>query len=322
MIGSCENRRMWMYARVAVAAVALLALQAQARPSPLFDSAQLLADLRILAADDMQGRQAGTPGGEKARAYVVERFKASGLEPAGGSFVHAFTFSSGRGDAAVERAAANVLGVVRGTAHPDRYIVVSAHYDHIGVRNGEVFNGADDNASGTAALFAMARHFSVNRPANSLLFAALDAEESGLRGARAFVAKPPVDPASLVLNVNMDMIGRDPDDKLYVVGTHQQPFLRPYIDAIAAKAPVRLIPGHDNPAEKGVQDWSRSSDHAAFCQAKIPCLYFGVEDFGNHHKASDDYETMTHDFYVRAVETLIAAVTVFDANLDAIAARR
>jgi Zn-dependent M28 family amino/carboxypeptidase len=309
-------------AAAALALPALLAFQASVRQSLSFDSAQLLEDLRILSADDMEGRQAGTPGGEKARAYVVERFKASGVQPFGDSFVHPFRFSSGRGEAAAERKAANVLGFVTGTANPNRYIVITAHYDHVGVRNGEVFNGADDNASGTAALFALASHFSKTRPANSLLFAALDAEESGMRGARAFLAKPPVDPASLVLNVNMDMLGRDPDDKLFVVGTHQQPFLRPYIDTIAASAPVKLLPGHDNPAEKGVEDWTRSSDHAAFCQAKIPCLYFGVEDFGNHHKSTDDYETMTHDFYVRAVETLVTAIEVFDANLDAIAKGR
>ena len=311
--------------RVALAVLALpwlIALQAGVRQSKLFDSARLLEDLRILSADDMQGRQAGTPGGEKARTYVVERFKASGIQPFGESYTHPFTFASGRAEAATERKAANVLGFVAGSQSPSRYIVVSAHYDHIGVRNGEVFNGADDNASGTAALFAIAKHFSENRPANSLLFAAFDAEESGMRGARAFLAKPPVDSAALVLNVNADMIGRDPDDKLFVVGTRQQPFLLPYIKTIATSAPVKLIPGHDNPAEKGVEDWTRSSDHAAFCQAKIPCLYFGVEDFGNHHKSSDDYETMTHDFYVRAVETLIAAVKVFDANLDAIAKGR
>ena len=309
-------------AAAVLALPALLAFQASVRPSTLFDSARLLEDLRILSADDMQGRQAGTPGGEKARAYVVERFKASGLQSFGDSYVHPFTFTSGRGDAATERQAANVLGFIAGTANPGRYIVVTAHYDHVGVRSGVVFNGANDNASGTAALFALASHFSKTRPANSLLFAALDAEESGMRGARAFLATPPVDPAALVLNVNIDMIGRDPDDKLFVVGTHQQPFLRPYIDTIAASAPVRLLPGHDNPAEKGVEDWTRSSDHAAFCQAKIPCLYFGVEDFGNHHKPTDDYETMTHDFYVRAVETLVAAVKVFDAKLDEIAKAR
>jgi hypothetical protein len=286
------------------------------RPSALFDSAQLLTDLRVLSADDMQGRQVGTPGGEKARAYVVERFRASGIEMIGDSYLRPFTFRAGRGGAAGDRQGVNVVGRVRGTAHPDRFIVVSAHYDHVGVRNGEVYNGADDNASGTAALFALGAHFAANRPANSVLFVAFDAEESGLRGARAFVANPPVPASALALNLNMDMIGRDPDDKLFVAGTHQQPQLAPVVERVAASAPVKLIRGHDDPGQREVENWTRSSDHYAFCQAGIPCLYIGVEDFDQHHEATDDFATMSHDFYVRAVETMVAMVKAFDATME------
>ena len=274
---------------------------------------QLLADLKTLSADDMQGRQAGTEGGAKARAFVIERFKAVGLKPFGASFESPFTFTGGRGAAAAERQGVNVIGHITGTKQPDRYLVITAHYDHIGVREGVVFNGADDNASGTAALFALAEYFVKNPPAHSLIFAALDAEESGLRGARAFVAKPPVDASALVINLNMDMIGRDANNLLYVVGTYTQPALKPVIERVAATAPVKLTMGHDDPTNKAVENWTGSSDHAAFCQAKIPCLYFGVEDFENHHKATDKFETMTYDFYVRVVETMIEVTKAFDA---------
>src|SRR5688572_18241716 len=101
--------------------------------SQLFDAQQLLKDLEILSADDMQGRQVATPGGEKARAYVVERFKASGLQPVGAAFEHPFTFSSGRGDQAAERTGVNVVGKIEGR-NTTRYIVITAHYDHVGVR--------------------------------------------------------------------------------------------------------------------------------------------------------------------------------------------
>ena len=147
-----------------------------------------------------------------------------------------------------------------------------------------------------------------------MIFAALDAEEIGLRGAEAFVKQPPVEASALVLNLNMDMIGRDPNNLLYVAGSHQMPFLKPFIERVAAKAPVKLVMGHDDPTQKGVENWTGSSDHARFCQARIPCLYFGVEDFDQHHRATDDYETMTHAFYVRAVETMIAVVKEFDAR--------
>ncbi len=275
---------------------------------------QLLADLKTLSADDMEGRLVGSPGGAKARAFVIERFKAVGLKPFGASFEFPFTFTGSRGAAAAERQGINLLGLVTGTREPNRYLVITAHYDHIGVRNGVTFNGADDNASGTAALFALAEYFVKNPPAHSLIFAAFDAEESGLRGARAFVAKPPVDAGALLINLNMDMIGRDDNNLLYVVGTTSQPTLKPVIERVAASASVKLTMGHDDPTKKDVEDWTNSSDHAPFCQAKIPCLYFGVEDFKNHHKATDKYDTMTYDFYVRVVETMIAVTRAFDAT--------
>ena len=307
----------WLAGPIAFVALAALGFAQQPAPrSALFDATQLLKDLQTLSADDMQGRQIGTAGGEKARAYVVERFQQAKVVPFGDSFLQPFTAASRGG----ERKGANVIGRIDGTAEPRRYIVVTAHYDHIGVRNGEVFNGADDNASGTAALFAIGAHLSANRPKNSVILAALDGEESGLLGARAFLDKPPVDVNAIVVNVNLDMIGRDPSDKLYASGTRVYPFLRPLLEKASAAAPLKLIFGHDDPNQR--EDWTRDSDHYAFHQAKIPFIYIGVEDFDQHHRATDDYETMTHAFYVRAVETAIQVVKSFDASLDVIMKER
>ena len=302
-------------AGLCASAIAVGAAQTVA-PRPLVDRAELLSDLATLSADDMEGRQLGTPGGARARAFIVGRFKASGLLPLGSSYEHPFTFT-GRDPAAAERQGVNVLGRIDGSRQPARYIVVSAHYDHVGVRDGEVFNGADDNASGTAALFAIAKHFAARRPAHSLIVAAFDGEETGLRGSRAFVRQPPVDAASLALNLNADMIGREDHDRLFVVGTARYPSLRPAIEATAARAPLKLLMGHEDPAQP--EDWTRESDHYAFIEAQIPALYFGVEDYAQHHKATDDFETMTPEFYVRAVETLILAVEELDARLDRLA---
>ncbi len=303
---------------VAASAVAAALVHAQAgRPSDLFDSRQLLQDLKTLSADEMEGRLVGTPGGEKARAFVVRRFKESGVQPIGDTLLQPFTFTGGRGGAQSERKGVNVIGRIDGK-DATRFIVLTAHYDHIGVRENQVFNGADDNASGTAALFAIAKYFSAHRPANAILVAALDGEESGLRGARAMLNAPPVPIASMVVNVNIDMIGRAPDDKLYAAGAHAYPFLKPYLERVAASAPVKLLLGHDDPQRRDVEDWTRDSDHYVFHQAKIPFVYLGVEDFDQHHKATDDYDTISHDFYVRAVETAIRVIQEFDANLEAI----
>jgi len=282
-----------------------------AQVPPAVDRSELLRDLRVLSADAMEGREIGTPGSERARAYVVERFHAVGLEPVAGTFVHPFA-TPARGRAG-GRPGGNVLGRLAGTKTPDQVLVISAHYDHVGVRGGEVFNGADDNASGTAALFAIARHFARHPPRHSLILAAFDGEETGLIGAREFVRQPPVPRSAIRLNVNVDMIGRDADDVLYVVGTRAFPWLRPLIAGVASRAPVTLRMGHDDPANPR-EDWTRASDHYAFMEAGIPALFFSVEDEEHHHRPSDDYETMTHDFYVRAVETIIDTITVLDAN--------
>ena len=130
-------------------------------PAIHVDGDRIFRDVATLSADDMEGRLVGSAGGKKARDYVLGRLNEAGVKPLGTTFEHPFTFTSrGAGD----RTGTNLLGVIRGARDAAHYIVVTAHYDHIGVRNGEVFNGADDNASGVAALLALAEHFHRNAP--------------------------------------------------------------------------------------------------------------------------------------------------------------
>ena len=292
-----------------------------ARQSRLFDSTALLSDLKTLSSDAMNGRAVESPGGARARAFLADRLKAAGLKAFGNSFDQPFTFKAGgrAGATAVERHGVNLVGEIKGRRLPARYLVITAHYDHLSPRNGVVMNGADDNASGAAALVAITAYFATHRPDNWLIIVACDAEEVGLRGAEAFAMHPPVPAASLVVNVNLDMIGRDPDDKLFAVGTFLSPYLKPLVEDVAKSAPVKLLIGHDDPANKTRDDWTRDSDHFQFWTVlKMPFIYLGVEDESQHHKATDDYETITHDFYIRAVETSIALIRNFDKNLDRI----
>jgi Zn-dependent M28 family amino/carboxypeptidase len=282
------------------------------------DSAALVRDLETLASDAMEGRLVGTPGSARAREFIVRRFKEAGIQPLGSSYEQPFKFT-GRGDQS-EHVGVNVVGVIRGRRTPDRYLVVTAHYDHLGVRNGQVFNGADDNASGVAALLAAATRLNADKPNHSILFAALDAEEAGLRGARAFVAAPPVPLNAIALNVNLDMVARDAGNVLFASGTSHYPYLKPYLEKVA-RPPVVLQFGHDVAGSKQ-DDWTRDSDHFPFHDVKIPFVYFGVEDEAQHHKPTDDAETVTKEFFVGAANTILAAIRALDANLDAIAKPR
>lgn len=274
---------------------------------PRIDAATLVRDMRLLSADDMEGRRVGTAGNAKARAFLVTRFLEAGLRPFSGTFEQPF---GGGGDVA----GVNVAGHLPGRIRPDQYIVVSAHYDHVGIRNGRTFNGANDNASGAAALPALAAHFAKHRPATSLLFVAFDGEEVGLVGSRAFVRTPPVPAGAILVNLNLDMIGRDPANTLWVSGASRFPGLRPLIARAAASVPVNLRMGYDTPETGPAGDWTRQSDQWSFIEAGIPALYFGVEDFALQHHPDDDFESMTVDFYVRAVESIARVIETFDAE--------
>ncbi|HYE96175.1 MAG TPA: M28 family peptidase [Rubricoccaceae bacterium] len=268
----------------------------------LFSAEDLLGPVRILAADSMEGRAAGTPGGARARRYLVEQFAARGLRPFGETFEHPF------------EGGVNVVGWLEGTEHPDRYLVLSAHYDHMGVMYGQIYNGADDNASGVSVLLALADYFREHPPRHSLLFAAFDAEEQVLVGARAFVADPPVPLEAIRLNVNLDMVSRGDGGELWIAGMRHYPALRPILEPAAEAAPVCVRFGHDDPA-LGWDDWTASSDHGAFHQAGIPFVYFGVEDHVDYHRPTDDVERIQPAFFVGAAEAILGAVRALDAGL-------
>lgn len=270
--------------------------------SKMFDAARLLRDIQTLSADDMEGRSADRPTMVKARDYVEKRFKEAGLEPIGKTFRQEFEIKQ-RGSNEVLRGA-NFVGKIKGKKKTDKYIVITAHYDHVGIEDGQIYNGADDNASGTAALFAIASYFKKHKPEHSLIFAAFDAEEKGLAGSRHFVTNLPVEKESVLLNINMDMISRNDKNELYAVGTYHYPQLKPAIEAAAKKAKIILLTGHDDP-KLGRDDWTNQSDHASFHREKIPFIYFGVEDHKDYHRPTDDFASIQPEFYVRAVETII-----------------
>ena len=121
-----------------------------------FNGDQLLQHIKTLSSDAFEGRQTGTKGGIKARQYIIDQFKKLEVKPLGEDFEQKFSFT--RRDKTYD--AANVLGLITGTEFPNTYIVISAHYDHLGIRKkagqtDNIYNGADDDASGTSALFSL-----------------------------------------------------------------------------------------------------------------------------------------------------------------------
>ncbi len=289
-----------------LSAFALLASPAGAAPGE-----RALEDLRILSADDMEGRLVGSPGGEKARAYILGRMREIGLAPVEQPFV--FKRKDG-----TEVRGVNLIARIEGSAPGGRVMVITAHYDHLGLHDGQIYNGADDNASGVAGLLAVAETFKASPPKHTVLIVALDAEEGGLRGARAFLETPPVAAESIAMNINFDMLAKNARGELYAAGGSPNPWIGAQLEALVPGAPVRLKLGHDTGPDDSFDNWTYQSDHGVFAKAGIPWVYFGVEDHPEYHKPTDDFATVPQDFFRKAVDTVVIAARRFDDQLDSL----
>lgn len=274
------------------------------------DKQQLLEDIQILSADDMQGRKAGTAGGEKARQYLIGRFRDNHILSYDGGYEQHFSFNTFRSNERYDNNV-NLIGYIEGEI--EDIIVISAHYDHIGEANGDIYNGADDNASGVSAMLAIAAYFKENKPRHTIVFAAFDAEEQGKKGAIYFISKPPeqLRKGLIRLNINMDMLSQNDKNELYASGTYHNPWLKPLLEEVAQPANFTLQFGHDRP-EQGADDWTNSSDHGPFHREGIPFIYFGVEDHANYHQATDTFENIHPDFYYNAASFVLDAVIRLD----------
>ncbi len=278
--------------------------------SNIIDAKNLIEDIKYLSSDALKGRETGTAESVSARNYVLKRFKESGIKSFKKNYLQKFSFTDRKEN---KFDGVNIYGFIKGKTSPNKYLVISAHYDHVGVQNGKIYNGADDNASGTAALFAIAKYFNKNKPNHSIIFAAFDAEEKGLQGARYFVDNLPFKHGDILLNINMDMISRNDKGELYAAGIYHYPSLKEYLETVQKNAAVKLLFGHDDP-KLGRDDWTSQSDHGAFHRKKIPFIYFGVEDHKDYHKPTDDFENIQPKFYINTVETIVSAVKSIDEN--------
>lgn len=280
----------------------------------------LLNSLELLASDSLEGRGFGTIGNYKARMFMVEQFKQLGIAPAFESgYIQGFEHGvpnrplhtdheeKGKKLRDTLLQGANVVAKIVGET--EKIIVITGHIDHLGIIKGEIFNGADDDASGTAALLAIADYFKQNKPRHTLVFAAVDGEEIGSPGCKYLLKNFPLAVKDIVLNVNMDMIAHS-EKELYACGMYHYPQLKKYIDKV--ETPLSIKFGHDDPNDQKLDDWTNSSDHRVFHLAGIPFMYFGVEDHKDYHQASDEFSTINPWFYVEAVKVIIQSIEAFD----------
>ena len=251
-----------------------------------------IADIRYLADDALAGRLAGSAGERCAGEYIAGEFAKQKLRPAGdaATFFQSLSLASALNPHAPGGTGRNVLAALDG-ADPrlkDEWIVIGAHYDHLGEggtrsslapEEKAIHNGADDNASGVSVVLSAARAFAAGpRPARSVLFIAFTGEESGLLGSTHFVAHPTI-AGRMTAMVNLDMVGRLGAGPLIVYGVDTAEQWRALVDPAATRAGIQI-------ATRG--EGYGPSDHTAFYSKDIPVLHLFTNTHGDYHKPTDD----------------------------------
>ena len=300
-------------------------LQPQNQPEPKPDAEQerenrsqpseqrLRRIVAALAAPEMEGRSG--EGARKAAAYLIDEFRRLKLEPLfGDQFVQEIPATE-----PARLQGRNVASMLRSNdpALRDEWVIVSAHYDHLGVRAGKLYPGADDNASGVAMMLEVARVLAGGDrpPRRSLMFIGFDLEEKGLFGSRYFVAHPPVPLRQVVLFVTADMIGRSllglGDRRVFVLGTEHAPSLRPWLDQAARGQPLQIgLLGSD------VLILDRS-DYGPFRSRQVPYLFFSTGENPCYHSPDDTAETLDYP-KLTAISRVICRVTAVAASEAAV----
>ena len=276
-----------------------------------------------LASDDYRGRNAGYESNNRAAAYIAGEFRSIGLKPVGdqdgngdATYLQHFTFRSfytGGKDLKTQ----NVVGLMEGTdpVLKDEIVVVGGHFDHVGVGSqgrhlgrlggatgeDEIWNGADDNGSGTTCVLSLARAFAKGkiRTKRSVLFILFSAEEAGLYGSKYYCNNPIAPISRHVYMLNLDMVGRNPTRPVEVkgVGSAKGTALENAVKGAIAKT------GLNAKIEKGSDIFGGDSDHSSFKAKGIPFSFFFTGFHADYHRVSDHPEKLAYKNMVKISHT-------------------
>ncbi len=262
--------------------------------------------LYILASDEYEGRFTGQPGQKKAAEFITNYYKDLGIAAANadGNYLQPIPVAYFNGRA--ENDSENVVAYIKGSEKPNEYIVLSAHYDHVGVKDGKIFNGADDDASGTSAIMEIAKAFQKaveagNGPKRSIVFLHVTGEEIGLYGSRYYTENPIFSLENTVANLNIDMVGRF-DEKhaenpefIYLIGADKLSTELHELSEEANEKYTKLELDYTYNDEDDPNRFYYRSDHYNFAKNNIPIIFYfnGVHE--DYHKHTDTPDKIRYD---------------------------
>ena len=277
------------------------------------ENTQLVSHLAYLSSEKLQGRKVGTSGHIEAQNYIAAYFKVKNdnqrYETQEFSYSKGFTSKKG----------VNHIFTQVGDKYPDQVIVVTAHYDHLGKKGNKVYAGADDNASGTAALLAIKSWLDNTSISNTIVLVATDAEEEGLKGATAFLDNPSVNIENIKINLNLDMISYGYRKKgLILSGAKKQKQLAPLIDILMDSDnkfklyKKRYLQDTFISSVNSKIDLHKASDHYEFYKKGIPYILLTSENHHRYHQPTDKFENVDLEFFQESFAAIKQVIVKLD----------
>ena len=275
---------------------------------------ELKENLYVYASDYFQGRETGNVGQRRAVDFLQNFYSTQGIEEAKGTDNYAQPMKLNIKGVEVETE--NVAAIIKGSKFPEEYIVISSHLDHIGIKNGEINNGADDDGSGTVALLEIAEAFKMaadvgQGPKRSLIFLHVTGEEKGLLGSNYYVNNPLYPLTQTTTNLNVDMIGRtDPkrEDKdpnyIYLIGADRlSQDLHDISEATNTKYTQFKLDYTFN-EEKDPNRFYYRSDHYIFAKNNIPVIFYFSGTHEDYHKPGDTPDKIMYDLLAKRTQLI------------------
>lgn len=281
---------------------------------------ELSKHLYIVAGDEMQGRNTGEPGQKKAGEYLISEYKKMGISfPPGATDFYQKVPSEfmKRGFAPKLNDSENIWAFIKGTEKPEEILVISAHYDHVGMKNGEIYNGADDDGSGTVALLEIAQAFKEAEkkgqgPKRSILFLHVTGEEHGLHGSRYYSENPLFPLENTIADINIDMIGRRDtlhpatNNYIYVIGSDRlSSELHTINEEVNTKFTKLELDYKYNDRNDPERIYFRS-DHYNFAKKGIPSIFFFNGIHADYHLPSDTPDKIEYDALAKRAQLAFA----------------
>ena len=277
-------------------------------------SKELKENLYVYASDYFQGRETGTIGQRRAIDFLQNFYSTHGIEQAKGTVN--YTQPMKLNIKGVEVETENVAAVIEGSLFPEEYIVISSHLDHIGIKNGQINNGADDDGSGTVALLEIAEAFKKaadagQGPKRSLIFLHVTGEEKGLLGSKYYANNPLYPLAQTMTNLNVDMIGRtDPkrEDKdpnyIYLIGADRLSQDLHDISEAANTKYTQFKLDYTFNDEKDPNRFYYRSDHYNFAKNNIPVIFYFSGTHEDYHKPGDTPDKIMYDLLAKRTQLI------------------